>query len=83
VQSEGVGILDCPGMRAYVSNKGINPLANPDQKESAWTGKILCGELLAWHRVRGDDGNLPRTCGLGDVANPGTLKWRRDHLRDL
>jgi hypothetical protein len=45
--------------------------------------KNSCGELLAWHGVRTDDGNLPRTCGLEDVANPGTAKWGRDHLGDL
>lgn len=25
--------------------------------------KDFCGELLAGHRVRGDDGHLPRACG--------------------
>ncbi len=41
--------------------------------------KDFCGELLAGHRVRGDDGHLPRACGPGDLANPGAGKWGRDH----
>jgi len=42
--------------------------------------KDFCGELLVGHRVRGDDGHLPRACGPGDLASPGAGKRRRDHV---